>query len=117
MQKGEYQCKNRNKYKIQNRILESDLQSTAVRDWNRMNFFYKLPITFENFPRVSEVFRAFPSISKHFRRFPKIFKNFEKCRKIVLRTFRLFPIFSEKFRRLPKISEDLKKIKTAGNLF
>ena len=65
--------------------------------------FRKPPITFENFPRVSEVFRAFS----------KIFENLKNCWKIALKTFRHFPIFtknSEDFGRLPTISGDFKKI-------
>ena len=37
--------------------------------------FHKPPITFEDFPRVSEVFRAFPNTSEDFRKFLKISKS------------------------------------------
>ena len=50
------------------KILESDLQSTGVRDWNIIKSFQKSQIicTFKNFLRNSEVFQAFPNTSKDF---------------------------------------------------
>ena len=109
MQKAKYQCKKHNIYqcKLQIKTLESDLQSTVVRDWNSIKNFHKPPITFENFPRISEVFRTFPKI-------------FKECWKIVLRTFRHFPKTSEDFRRFPKTSNNFRRFqkifKNAGKL-
>ena len=70
-------------------------QVSELRDWNSIKNFHKPPITFDNFPRVSEVFRAFPNISEHFQRFPKIFKNFQKVSED---RFENFPTFSDFFR-------------------
>ena len=107
------------KSKLQIKILESDPQSTGVRDWNSIKKIHKPP-------RVSEVFRAFLirkivlrsyrhfsdifqrllKISEDFRQFPKITKKIQRCWKVVLSTLRQFPEFSKNFRKHPKISED-----------
>ena len=60
--------------------LESDLQSTGVRDWNVIKHFRKPPITFDNFPRASKFF-------EHFLTLPKISENFRKFSKNALRSF------------------------------
>ena len=50
VQKAQYQCK------LQIKILEADLESIGVRDWNSIKNCHKPPITFEKF---SEGFRNF----------------------------------------------------------
>ena len=133
--KEEHQCKKR-KYqcKLQIKILEPDLQSTGVRDWNIIK--RKFPEGFRSFASISEHFRTFPKIfnnfqkvsedrfenfltfSEFFRRFPTIFEDFknQNCCKVILSTlrqisdfFRRFPKPTEDFRRFPKIYEDFRR--------
>ena len=93
VQKAQYQCK------LQIETLESDLQSTGtgVRAWKGIKKFHKPRITFEKFPRVSEV-------SEHFRTRPKISENFQNVSED---RFENFATFSEDFRQFPKISKML----------
>ena len=94
------------KYKII-KIHESDLQSTGVRDWNILKNFHKPPITFENFPRVSEVFRAFLNTSEDSKNFQKVL---EEC-------FENLTTFSDFFRRFPKTSNNFRWLAAIFGVF
>ena len=84
--------------------------SPQVSNWNVIKNSRKLPITFEDFPKISEDIRRLPKTSDDFRRFHKKCKT---CWKVVLSTlrhFRFFPKMSEDFRRFQK------NFKNFGNL-